>query len=390
MLLVESACILSFTTLRSAADGLRCHANGIPRAMIDLRRRCTTVVVNDAFLQHGCVGIRTHGGRFLTFDDVTITDFDCTAVIQRDFIPGNLLGSGIDGGANALPDAEFALEVVFHGVMLEGCRHPDETQASWYLHDMVQVTLNSCTITNHGMNPVQPGATICGLLMSDTSGSSDEIVIDGVQWPIRTRNVNAAVTFGDVAINDAPGTGGISLGALRFDHRGIGPQFDRLTLANTVAVMMTDVDFNAHPDWTISIARYQIESFVAENLVIAHVNDDEHAFATGEIAELDPSAPPGEVHLRTPAGPTRAAAVVCTGTGNSAGTGYVMVSILPETATVLCSVDGVTTGDLLVVSATYPRRAEVDNAPADPFTVSGKALGSKPAGAEGLVRIGPA
>jgi hypothetical protein len=67
-----------------------------------------------------------------------------------------------------------------------------------------------------------------------------------------------------------------------------------------------------------------------------------------------------------------------------------MVSVLPEAATVLCSVDEVTTGDLLVVSATYPRRAEADDAPDDPFTVIGKALGSKPAGAEGLVRIGPA
>jgi hypothetical protein len=45
---------------------------------------------------------------------------------------------------------------------------------------------------------------------------------------------------------------------------------------------------------------------------------------------------------------------------------------------------------MLAVSATYPRRAEADDAPDDPFTVIGKALGSKPAGAEGLVRIGPA
>jgi hypothetical protein len=388
MLLVESSCVLAFDVLRSAADGLRCHANGIPRALVDLRRRCSNVSVSDAQLCHGCVGIRTRGGKYLSFDNVAISDFDVTEVLARDNIPGAVMGVGVDGGANELPNAEFAMSVDFRGVTLDGCRHPDFRQAGWYLHDSMEVTLAACSIDNKSAGPNQGGLVLTGLLISDSYGTSDQMTLDGVDWPLRTRGSISAMLFGTLLIDGEAGTGSDGVGALFLGHSGVGPTFGELRLSNVYEVFATDANFNAHPDWSLTITRYQSDAFAVQNLKLALVNSGEANFAAGEIAEYDPASPAGEPHLRTPTGPTRAAAVVCTGEPSSSGIGFVMAAPLPTSvASVLCSVDAVAIGDLLVASATYPRRAEVNNSPDDPFTVIGKAVVAKDAGAESLVAI---
>ncbi|NUP05119.1 MAG: hypothetical protein HOW73_03555 [Polyangiaceae bacterium] len=391
----DSSMDIHIESVLSVPGGARAHVFGVPRALLTFVHRCTSAIVTSGVLENGCIGIRTWGGHHLHFSDILIRDMEPSEALARDeILSGGAypIGVGIDGGAGRLDHAEFARDISFNNVHLEDCRQPTEsTQAGWFLHDMFGVTISGCSIVNKGLTSWTDGSHVTGMLAVDCSGSIESLMIQGASYSFRTGNAAADLNVGFLEINGAPGTGYAGLFALFFNHvttyASRGPQFAKVKLNNVLFYADTGPDFNLMPDWEMFVESYYADGFEASNCVMCK-EVEASRFSVGEIAEISETSMGKARELVTPTGPSTRNVVVASAKGVNQ---FVLAAPLPTSrAHVLCSTAAVTVGDLLVASATHPRRAEVDNAPVNPFVVIGKALTNKAAGVEGLVLVGPA
>ncbi len=390
LLLAESAMDVVLESFGSSPSGPRCHELGIPRGLLTFSRRCTAISVRNGSLANGCVGIRLWGGHHIHIAGVTIRDMHNGEVIQRDpLIGSNRTGPGIDTGAGPLNIAEFAYDVTFEDVHLENCRQPTiAAGASWYLHDIMGLTISNCSISNKGESPWTEGRYMLGLLASDVMGAVESLTVRGSAYSFRTINVMAFLRIKHLDIFGTPGDG-ISggIGVMLEHGGGAGPVIERLAAENLYTLFYTGPEFI--PDWTFTVEDFRSEGFEAADLVLA-LSQTAQPLLSGEVVEFVPSEGPARLITGSTAPSTRNA-IVATGQPGSTGTGYMLVCAAPVSRChVRCTVEAVQIGDILVASSTSPRRAEVDNDPANPLTVLGKALTAKAAGAEGLVLLGPA
>ncbi len=390
LLLAESAMDVSLASFGSSPDGLRCHALGVPRALLTFRSRCTAIRVTDGDLARGCVGIRTWGGHHVHFSGITIRDmFNEQAMLRDPEVTSYRCGVGIDMGAGALPIAEFAYDVTFEDVHLENCRHPVEHHvAAWYLHDVMGVTVSNCSISNKGESPWQPGRFMAGLLASDCMGTIESLTVRGVIRAVHTINNLALLRIANLDVFGSPGSGIVGAYGLLLEHTGIGggPRVDRFSAENVVAIFATGHEFT--PDWTFSVGDYRSGDTEAADLILAQ-SIESTPLESGDVVELQ-TGPNGERQVAVGAGASTKSAVVVTGSPGSFGLGHMLICPAPVSrCTVLCTDAAVEIGDLMVASST-PRRAEANNDPSNPFHVLGKALTAKPAGAQGRVLLGPA
>jgi hypothetical protein len=389
LLLAESVMDLVLESFGSSPSGLRSHSLGIPRALLTFSRRCTAVSIRDGSLANGCVGIRLWGGHHVHISSVTIRDMQNDAVIARDpLISNNRTGCGIDSGAGPLHIAEFAYDVTFEDVHLENCRQPTiQAGASWHLHDIMGLTISNCSISNKGESPWTAGRYMVGMLASDVMGSMESLTVRGVAYAFHTINTMAFLRVNHLDIFGSPGDGMVGGVGVMLEHgAGAGPTIERLAAENLFTLFATGPEFI--PDWNFTIADFRSEGFEASDLVLAR-SQAPQPLMSGDVVEFLPSS--GSERLVTDStGPTTRNAIIATGRPGSDGTGLLLVCAAPVARChVRCTSDAVQIGDILVASST-PRRAEVNNAPANALTVLGKALTAKAAGAEGLVLVGPA
>ncbi len=382
--------------VKSAERGKRFHANGIPRGLLTMRQRCTSIRVSDCSLQRGCVGIRYWGGNHLSFEDIIIRDMDNTEALTRDSteIPG-LCGTGVDAGAGPLTIAEFALDVAFVNVHLDNCRAPSEAiehAPAWYLHDTMKLTLSSCSVINNGVSPFDTvngqAYTMAGVLASDCHGVINGLTVKGVAYFLQTNNVFELLDCSELYFAAGPGVGTNGTIGILWDHNGgagTSPRIKSLRLENFFAHIRFGSQFQATPDWQFQIDRYFRDASIWHNCVLAH-NNTGTSFTTGDIVELDQSSPAGVRRVKTPAAANPRNAVVTVGGSSDLGTGHIMVSPLPATLGHVTATGAVNVGDLL--EANSSRQAVVNNSPATELQILGRALTNQASGT-GTVLVGP-
>ena len=368
--------------VRSDPFGLRHHAQGIPRGLLSFRNRCSDIVVPSAVLERGVVGLRVWGGYNIAFGDLVVRDMNSDRADQTwptvgEHSRGAHIGAGISGGAGFLAYSEFAHGITFGSVLLENTRHPAQGFAgcSAYLHDWVGVHMDSLQIVNSG-DGSQP---MFGAIMSDLAGDISLFVASGVDYGLRTENAWASIQIDLYAYYGNDGADGAHSIAAAFGHAAAGPRIRRFVFGNTSGGVRFVGGFG---DTALTIESFAPEYVGGEyERAIVARNDTADRFQVGDVVELDPASPPGTLLVRAPDGPNPRNAV-----------GWLMVCPLPAaTSRVMASADAIHVGDLLMatVSATLPRRAERADELADPLTILGRALSSKPAGIEGLVTVGP-
>ena len=401
LVFLESCAVGRVNDVSNDEDGERFAPTGIPRGLVTIRGRTTGIDLGDIHLAHGCVGLQLWGGQGVRFGAVSARDMCPDMARQRDHeinpnpdheYGGGNVGAALDMGTNvtAPPSAsEFGYGVTIASLYAENCHGAHNLDVAVYGHDVLDLSIGSCVISNKGLSPYVPGAPKRrGAVFSDAQGHVGSLRCTGVDEPLRVRGYWTP-SIGHFCMEGAAGWSGppnISCGpSVIFDSARMGA-IGLLENRNGRNVAFGD-QFQGTPDFELEIGIYRLEWFEARGVTLA--DGGSTVFNVGDIAAIDPASPPGRRHIIPSSEDATACVVVVSGGPWDVATGLHLVCPLPSARVMAkCTVDAVPAGAQLVASAT-PGRARARQA-GDSGVVIGVATLGKTAGDEGLVPIGPA
>lgn len=403
----------------NARDGLRRHPNGIPRALVDFRSVCTRWTIAPLDLSHGVVAVRTWGLEDTEISFIKARDFDGTDLLpviyggaEIDPEIGGSFGIAWDGGSGGLGvgpglvRAAFGRGLVIGSIQATDCyvRSTDfdgmlDRGVVAYMHDGFEAQIGSIQIINRGADPytVQTdgryhGAT--GIDMRDTNGLIGSIDVIGCPIGLSTHNVYARVTVESYRYISAAGVAppfgaGIILWIDTNGGTGTSPTIRGVQSdGSSQQTIKFGPAFAVNPDYDFAIT-IDDGGFRAQDARYTQWSPSAVALRGEVRTYFQDLGDPNRRQFGVPAaaGETRACVVV---NKSSASDIHQLTANLPPSGPthVLCTTAEVKYDDLLIVSATAGY-LEASANPAEEL-VMGRALSHKPAGATGLVLVGPA
>jgi len=162
------------------------HANGIPRALITMRRRTSKVIINNGHFAWGTIGIQHWHVEGVIGNNLVFENLDGNN--RPETIDGQIskrCGIAIDGGQastaliypngvdgiGAQDGAPFSVDVNFTNVLIYKCLGDAATQCFIYLHDSIAHRMTDVTIANYGNGDGTGGLAIKPIILSDAPGA---------------------------------------------------------------------------------------------------------------------------------------------------------------------------------------------------------------------------
>lgn len=301
---LESCIGISWSEFRGTDNGLREHANGKPKALVDLRGRCKFIRGSDAHFIRGNFAYRDWGSHFSGFVNASCEDMDCAAALARDteFTAGGNVAGGFawDGGAGDVPTwASFGLGAYCDNYSIDAASSGSAdaavgAQMQIYLHDHFSVAFSNIAILNRGTSyELTPTKYVAGIDMRDCSGSITNLTISGVYNAISTRNVYASIRAVNVALLGAPGTAPSGSWAYVMGAAGgLGSEveFDGLIFSNWFGseFKIGAEATTATTDWNLNWRNVNFDGYRFEYITIARNTGT--AFTTGQVGMADDAA----------------------------------------------------------------------------------------------------
>lgn len=303
----ESSIHVVQEALSCDSQGLREHANGKPKAQVDLRGRCKFVRTRNAHFARGNFGYRDWGCHFAVLENSSCEDMDATAALARDteFTAGSNLAGGLawDGGAGDVATwAAFGIgaAIVNYSVDVASMRSggvysATEPRVTIYLHDHFQMRVQGLHIGNRGSAyETTPDGWVSGMDIRDATGSMSDVLISGCYAAISTRNVYARFKATNVTLDGVAGSStSASWGYVMGAAGGLGSEveFNGLSFANFNAT-----EFEVGPevttavtDWNLNWRNVNCDGYRAEYVTLAR-NDSGTPFTIGQIGMYDDAA----------------------------------------------------------------------------------------------------
>jgi hypothetical protein len=293
-LLLETAHGSRFSNVLRTREGSRYHSQGYPQHEISMRAHCVGIQVDGVQATHAVGGIRFWGGLNCHVMNAVFDDLDITEACESD-PDGDTFGGGtskfgvmIDMGPSALSgerSAEFGFGNGCANIRGTNIRSRNAYGASGgvqpavYLHDQLKFTMTNVSVTNIGKDVAAGGIKCTGMVVSDSTGNVDGLVLSGVDMGIRTQNVYANVFFDNVFIDGRAGDDTNSLGGpgIVFAHNGgvrCSPHFGKISIANcggtgvsaSDAVFVFAAEFVAAPDRSLHIDSLYVENMLYKDV----------------------------------------------------------------------------------------------------------------------------
>lgn len=349
---LQDGCMIgSIVRPRGNQQGLRTHANGVPRGLVSHRNRCKWVDTIDPLFVRGCVGYRAWGGFFLRLIGGSTTDMDPALAYARDqeLIDAGGPGFGIawDGGPGPLDIAEFGFGCSITDHDVSNCKatgvHLTSPTYAVFLHDHFRMQITNLRVTNRGEAYDPAIADFAnGINMRDTTGQISNLIVSGVYDAISTHNVYARFRCSTVLLEGQPGNGANAQYAVLMNTGGgerCEPEFKGLEING-----YSGTEFTAGPDVATYEADWQLTwrdvnlDGVRADFVTLGKNNTGTPFTQGQIAQYDDAASAAtgvnSRRIKTPAANARDVCVVLAESGT-----YCLVAPLPQ-VTVSAVVDG--------------------------------------------------
>lgn len=280
-------------------EGVRFHANGIPRGQVTHRNRCKWVETIDPFFVRGCIGYRAWGGHFLSLRGGRATDMVAVEAISRDTELGGSsnVGLGWDGGPGPLDIAEFGFGCTISDFSITNCKapgvHTTNPTYAVYFHDHFRMQITNLTIANRG-KAADPAIShyANGMDLRDCTGQITNLLISGVYDGITSRNVYGRMKCFNVLIEAGPGVGGIAQFAIVVGCGGgeaCEPTFTGLDINGFSSdAFLVGFDIGISADWQLIWRDLNLDGIRASFVLLAK-NDTGVAFTSGQIAQFDDS-----------------------------------------------------------------------------------------------------
>jgi hypothetical protein len=344
-------------------DGARCHANGIPRAKVDLSNQPIGNTIDVGQVGRGVCGVRIAGGWGHTTRGYEAIDFDSAPAKLRDpQTAGSQVATGYESGANRIAPPEAA--EFGHGNHLESIvcinhRHddtgsmPSDGGVCVYLHDDFGASVGTIQIVNKGPGPTETingdsNFGCYGVSIKDWSGSIDAINATGASYALQTYGTFARAAIGSVNL---VGNAGRSLAQIPvyFNHgiEGAGPDIALLTINGFNERIRFGPNF---ADPSLRIREYRDGSQVWTEVSAAFASS---AVTRGKIGTISSSGTTATTKRRVAhaTGPGTNACVIVAGGPLDASTGWCLVAKLPGAINYVETAGAVNAGDKLESNA---------------------------------------
>jgi hypothetical protein len=343
--------------------GARCHANGVPRAKVDLSNQPIGNTIDVGELGRGVAGVRISGGWGHFTHGYKIMDMDSGPAKARDpQVVGSQVATGYESGANNLTPPEAA--EFGHGNHLESIvcinhRHddtgamPSDGGVCVYLHDDFNSSVGTIQIVNKG-----PGSTetingdsnfgCYGVSIKDWSGSIDAINATGASYALQTYGTFARAAIGSVNL---VGNAGRSLAQIPvyFNHGADAAGLDIGLLS--INGFNERIRFGASfADPSLRIREYRTDGFVWTDVSAAFASS---AVTRGKIGTISSTGTAATTKRRVAhaTGATTNACVIVAGGPLDASTGWCLVAKLPGPLNYVETAGAVNAGDKLEANA---------------------------------------
>jgi len=413
VLRMSSAMAGRFYHFRSVPNGKRFHANGRIFGQLYQRDRCTNVYGDDVHLRDGCTGMVRIGGVDCSLTNSTFRDtLDTERVARTVLLDGtatDVLACGIQEGNADITTNENGKNWRYSNVHCINCRQSTPgyvdalgsvSRCAWFAHDQQDSQYVNCSVVNDGVSPQTAGRFATGWRLQDTNGQMSNVYVQGCDFGFRTTGVHSdyQIDFLRIRAEDGnPLDGNATLG-IDFAHgggqSGLGPRIGKIEIINVTVPWLFNaggaLSGSSLNDFTGDYAKLCDELTFDGSWGNVHFAKagDASVNVQGYLCEvIDVSGHRGVQAVSSPATNTRSKGIVPYPTASfGLRNDFVLLSLLPTFARVLCTTAAVVRGDLMVASATAGR-AEANNSPSSPLLVIGRAGASKAGGAEGLVPL---
>lgn len=304
----ESCIGYTLTKLRGTDNGLREHANGKPKALVDQRGRCKGGLTTDAHFIRGNFSYRDWGGQFCGLTNAHAEDMDPTEALARDtefVLAGNLAGGlAWDGGAGDVATwAAFGIGAYCDNYTVDassmysaGVYSSTEPQVIIYLHDHFRVAFSNLVISNRGTRYETTPGFVSGIDMRDCTGVMTNVLVSGCHAAMSTRNVYGRIKANNVELDGVVGTsGGFGNASWGYVMGAVGlsseVEFNGVTFTN-----WNGTEFEVGPevttasaDWNLNWRNVNFDGYRAEYVTLAR-NDSGTPFTVGQIGMYDDAA----------------------------------------------------------------------------------------------------